>query len=197
VSIVVLVGGQSIGSVQDTDIKFAAQFHDVATFVNLSTKSLTNFALACQKIFQTLKNAPVEQMCPLASWAAALPEHDGRSSIAIYGLLPSQHQARDGRHFCLRNIKHGMDTTHETYRDNREDRIAWAIDLNMGGMFDSFDFTNLEARPEEAGADENEGFILPAQHQARDGHHFCLRNIKHGMDTTHETCRDYREDRIA
>jgi hypothetical protein len=26
-------------------------------------------------------------------------------------------------------------------------------------MFDSFDFTNLEAGPEEAGADENEGFI--------------------------------------
>lgn len=52
-----------------------------------------------------------------------------------------------------------MDTTHETCRDYREDRVAWAKDLNKGGMFDSFEFVNLEAGPEEAGSNENEGYV--------------------------------------
>ena len=52
-----------------------------------------------------------------------------------------------------------MQTTHKSCRDYREDRIAWAKDLNKGGMFDSFDFTKLEAGLEEPGENENEGFI--------------------------------------
>lgn len=50
-------------------------------------------------------------------------------------------------------------TTHETCRDYREDKIAWAKQMNNGGMFDSFAFVRLEAGPEVPGADENEGFI--------------------------------------
>lgn len=52
-----------------------------------------------------------------------------------------------------------MDSTHETCRDYRENRIAWAKDLNKGGMFDSYEFVGLEAGPEVQGKDENEGFI--------------------------------------
>lgn len=52
-----------------------------------------------------------------------------------------------------------MDTTHETCRDYREDRIAWARDLHKAGMFDSYEFVGLEAGPEVPGKDENEGFI--------------------------------------
>ena len=61
--------------------------------------------------------------------------------------------------FTWRNIKYIMDTTHETCRDYREDRVAWAKDLNKGGMFDSFTFVKLEVVKEEDGADENESFI--------------------------------------
>lgn len=52
-----------------------------------------------------------------------------------------------------------MDSTHETCRDYREDRVAWAKDLNKAGMFDSYEFAGLEAGPEVPGKDENEGFI--------------------------------------
>eukprot|EP00986_Skeletonema_menzelii_P005137 scaffold1812_cov153-Skeletonema_menzelii.AAC.3 len=61
--------------------------------------------------------------------------------------------------FTWRNIKYIMDTTHETCRDYREDRVAWANDLNKGGMFDSFSFVKLDAGEEEDGENENESFI--------------------------------------
>ena len=61
--------------------------------------------------------------------------------------------------FSLRNIKYVMATTHQVCRDWREDRIEWAKDLNKSGMFDSFEFTKLDAGPEEPGKDENEGFM--------------------------------------
>ena len=61
--------------------------------------------------------------------------------------------------FTWRNIKYIMDTTHETCRDYREDRVAWAKDLNKGGMFDSFSFVKLDAGEEEDGENENESYI--------------------------------------
>jgi SEC-C motif-containing protein len=61
--------------------------------------------------------------------------------------------------FSWRIVGHVIRTTHETCRDYREDRVAWANDLHKGGMFDSFEFVNLEAGPEEEGSHENEGFI--------------------------------------
>ncbi|KAL7429299.1 hypothetical protein ACHAXM_001671 [Skeletonema potamos] len=61
--------------------------------------------------------------------------------------------------FAWRNIKYIMDTTHETCRDYREDKVAWANDLNRGGMFDSFTFVKLKTIKEEEGGDENESFI--------------------------------------
>lgn len=61
--------------------------------------------------------------------------------------------------FTWRNIKYIIDTTHETCRDYREDKVAWAKDLNKGGMFDSFTFVGLDPIKEEKGADENESYI--------------------------------------
>jgi len=53
-----------------------------------------------------------------------------------------------------------MDTTHESCRDYRDDRVAWARDLDRGGMFDSFEFVRLSAGPEEINEDDgNEGFV--------------------------------------
>lgn len=37
--------------------------------------------------------------------------------------------------------------------------MAWAKDLNKGGMFDSFTFVKLDLGKEEDGEDENESFI--------------------------------------
>jgi SEC-C motif-containing protein len=106
------------------------------------------------------ENIPDAQECPCRISGKSYedccaPLHRGQQScLSMTDVLRSRYTA-----FCLRDIKHVMDTTHQTCRDYREDRIAWAKDLNNGGMFDSFDFTSLEAGPEEAGADENEGFI--------------------------------------
>jgi len=61
--------------------------------------------------------------------------------------------------FTWRNVKYIIDTTHETCRDHREDRVAWAKDLNKGGMFDSFTFVKLDLGEEEEGENENESFI--------------------------------------
>ena len=61
--------------------------------------------------------------------------------------------------FTWRNIKYIIDTTHETCRDYRDDKVAWAKDLNKGGMFDSFTFVGLDPIKEEEGADENESYI--------------------------------------
>jgi SEC-C motif-containing protein len=78
-----------------------------------------------------------------------------RLCLTMTDVLRSRYSA-----FSLRNIKYVMDTTHEACRDYREDKIAWAKDLNRGGMFDSFDFVNLDAGPEEPNKDdENEGFV--------------------------------------
>ena len=53
-----------------------------------------------------------------------------------------------------------MDTTHESCRDYRVDKVAWAKDLDKGGMFDSFEFVKLQAGEEEMSEDDkNEGFV--------------------------------------
>jgi SEC-C motif-containing protein len=82
------------------------------------------------------------------------PFHRGEPCTTTTNVLRSRYSA-----FSWRNVGHVIATTHETCRDYREDRIAWAKHLNKGGMFDSYDFVNLEAGPEVPGADENEGFI--------------------------------------
>lgn len=65
--------------------------------------------------------------------------------------------------FCYRNIGHVIRTTHPECRDYREDKVAWAKDLNKEGMFDSFEFVGLEVVDDQDGsaevADENEAFL--------------------------------------
>jgi SEC-C motif-containing protein len=99
------------------------------------------------------------QVCPCGSKVVygecCGPLHAGtRKCLTMTDVLKSRYSA-----FSWRNVKHVMDTTHVTCRDWRGDRIAWAKDLNKGGMFDSFDFVDLQAGPEEPGQDENEGFV--------------------------------------
>jgi len=53
-----------------------------------------------------------------------------------------------------------LDTTHHVCTDFRTDKVAWVKDLNRDGMFDSYDFINLEAGPQEISEDnDKEGFI--------------------------------------
>jgi SEC-C motif domain protein len=46
--------------------------------------------------------------------------------------------------FVYRLIGYIIETTHPSSRDYRDDKIAWAQDLNKNGMFDSFQFVRLE-----------------------------------------------------
>ena len=84
------------------------------------------------------------------------PLHKGdKLCLTMTDVLRSRYTA-----FSWRNIKYVMDTTHKTCRDHREDRVAWAKDLNKGGMFDSFDFVKLEPGNEEmSDNNENEGYV--------------------------------------
>ena len=50
--------------------------------------------------------------------------------------------------FAYRNIGHVIRTTHEECRDYRDDKLAWAKDLDKEGMFDSFEFVGLEVADE-------------------------------------------------
>jgi SEC-C motif domain protein len=77
-----------------------------------------------------------------------------RGCTSMIDVLRSRYSA-----FCWRNIGYILATTHPTNRDYSDDKVAWAKDLNRDGMFDSFDFVKLEVVKEEAGSDENEGFI--------------------------------------
>eukprot|EP00547_Thalassionema_nitzschioides_P005477 CAMPEP_0194205692 /NCGR_PEP_ID=MMETSP0156-20130528/4913_1 /TAXON_ID=33649 /ORGANISM="Thalassionema nitzschioides, Strain L26-B" /LENGTH=227 /DNA_ID=CAMNT_0038932043 /DNA_START=158 /DNA_END=841 /DNA_ORIENTATION=- len=87
------------------------------------------------------------------------PLHRGeRRCTTMTDVLRSRYSA-----FSFRNIQYIMDTTHPTCRDHRNDRIAWAKDLNKAGMFDSFEFAKLEIidGPEEKNdiENENEGYV--------------------------------------
>jgi len=61
--------------------------------------------------------------------------------------------------FAFRLPLHLIRTTHSSNRDWREDRVAWARQLNREGLFDDFDFVRLEAGEEEPGATDDECFI--------------------------------------
>lgn len=85
------------------------------------------------------------------------PLHRGeRTCATMTDVLRSRYTA-----FSWRLVDHVMATTHPSCRDYREDRVAWAKDLDKGGMFDSFEFVGLEAGAEEPSEDGNEnvGFV--------------------------------------
>ncbi|KAL3815751.1 hypothetical protein ACHAXA_004953 [Cyclostephanos tholiformis] len=84
------------------------------------------------------------------------PLHRGdRICSSMTDVLRSRYTA-----FSWRNIEYVMATTHESCRDYRDDRVAWAKDLNRNGMFDGFDFVSLSAGEEEIDVDdENTGYV--------------------------------------
>lgn len=55
--------------------------------------------------------------------------------------------------FTYRLVPYIIDSTHPTCRDYRENQQIWAQDLNASGMFDSFEFVQLQAGPEEYATD--------------------------------------------
>jgi len=77
-----------------------------------------------------------------------------RPCLTMEDVLRSRYAA-----FCWRKVEYIMDTTHETCRDWRGDKIAWAKDLNKQGMFDSFDFVGLEILGGEDFVDDNDGYL--------------------------------------
>ena len=83
------------------------------------------------------------------------PLHRGeRLALSSMDVLRSRYSA-----FSWRMIKYVMESTHESCADYLEDKVQWANSLNRDGMFDSFNFVQLEAGPEETGDNENEGYI--------------------------------------
>jgi SEC-C motif domain protein len=84
------------------------------------------------------------------------PLHRGEQACqTMTDVLKSRYSA-----FSWRMIDHIIHTTHSTNRDYQEDPIAWAKNLNRNGMFDSYEFIQLQAGIEELNSnDSNEGFI--------------------------------------
>lgn len=83
------------------------------------------------------------------------PYHDGvEQPVSPLAVLRSRYSA-----FCWRNIAYIIQTTHSTCRDFRENKVAWAKDLDRNGMFDSYDFVGLTVLGDEEISNENEGFV--------------------------------------
>ena len=62
--------------------------------------------------------------------------------------------------FLMRNVGYIICTTHPTCRDYEDDKVSWAKGFDKDGMFDSFDFINLEVLDEEVSNDnEHEAYI--------------------------------------
>uniref|UniRef100_A0A7S0AHI5 YchJ-like middle NTF2-like domain-containing protein n=1 Tax=Minutocellus polymorphus TaxID=265543 RepID=A0A7S0AHI5_9STRA len=61
--------------------------------------------------------------------------------------------------FAYRLPAYIIDTTHPECRDWRPNKVDWIKDLDRQGMFDSYEFVSLEPGEEEAGSDDNEGYI--------------------------------------
>jgi len=73
------------------------------------------------------------------------PLHQGHTTCQTpLQVLQSRYSA-----FCYRQIGHIITTTHPKCRDFRDDKVAWAKDLNQAGMFDSFDFVGLQVIRQE------------------------------------------------
>jgi SEC-C motif-containing protein len=70
--------------------------------------------------------------------------------------------------FAYRLPGHLIRTTHRTNRDWRDDRVAWARQLNREGMFDSFDFLGLQHGPHQAGEQHEKAAEGGAQEEPRE-----------------------------
>lgn len=73
--------------------------------------------------------------------------------------------------FSYRLVPYIIQTTHTTCREYRDNKVAWAKDLNQNGMFDSFEFMGLvipNLEPEMDG--DNRAYMdFQARLRSRDG----------------------------
>ncbi|EJK49724.1 hypothetical protein THAOC_31368 [Thalassiosira oceanica] len=91
----------------------------------------------------------------LTSFKSRIPEDDSALCACDSGRPYTEYSA-----FSYRIVDYVMESTHESCRDWRQDKVAWANDLDRSGMFDSFDFVKLEHGDEEMDEfDENKGYI--------------------------------------
>eukprot|EP00962_Isochrysis_galbana_P015383 scaffold4414_cov135-Isochrysis_galbana.AAC.1 len=87
--------------------------------------------------------------------------HDGLAlSETPTRLLRTRYSA-----FAYRLPGHVIRTTHWTNRDWREDRVAWAKQLNRESMFDSFDFIGLVLVPQQGKPQEGAAQVGVAQEE--------------------------------
>lgn len=105
-----------------------------------------------------LPESAEDQPCPCGSGKVysncCAPYHKGKILPPTpLELLRSRYTA-----FCYRNIGYVIESTHPTCRDYQEDRIAWAKSLNKNGMFDSYEFVNLNVIDQEESGEE-EAFV--------------------------------------
>lgn len=85
------------------------------------------------------------------------PLHSGeKQCLTMTDVLKSRFSA-----FAWRDVGYIIATTNAACRDYREDKVAWAKDLNKDGMFDSFNFVKLDAGPEEMGVKNENGTEEP------------------------------------
>lgn len=82
--------------------------------------------------------------------AAASTEWNDSPCTTPLDVLKSRYSA-----FALRNVGYVIATTHPECRDYQDDRVAWARSLDKDGMFDSFDFINLELLGDENDHDDS------------------------------------------
>jgi SEC-C motif domain protein len=83
------------------------------------------------------------------------PYHDGEAQPRTpLDVLRTRYSA-----FCLRNVEYVIRTTHPTCRDFKENKVAWAKELDRNGMFDSYEFVGLTVLGDQELTSEDEGFV--------------------------------------
>lgn len=83
------------------------------------------------------------------------PYHQGRAKpTSPLAVLQSRYSA-----FFWRNIGYIIESTHPSCRDYRDDKVAWAKDLDKKGMFDSFEFVGLTILGDEVITSDDEGYV--------------------------------------
>ena len=104
----------------------------------------------------TSSSVPYKDCCkPLHDAALATEYAESPLCKTPLDVLRSRYTA-----FLMRNVGYVISTTHPACRDYEEDKVSWAKGFDKDGMFDSFEFMNLEVLDEEDSNDnEHEAYI--------------------------------------
>jgi SEC-C motif-containing protein len=129
-----------------------------------TNKGFGKAPLSLDEILATFKtrltDSADEQPCPCGISGKTYgnccsPYHQGLArAISPTAVLQSRYSA-----FFWRNIGYVIESTHPSCRDYREDKVAWAKDLDKKGMFDSFEFVGLTILGDEVITGDSEGFV--------------------------------------